>query len=106
MGDAFRIVGFTKFVLGDVGPTPLHSGSQVLAIADVYIGATKEWVTVEGANNLEISWSGDLGSNPRFGNDITGVGHDPDINELMQTSFAPGTHTFEARGAEGGRSIT
>lgn len=106
MGKAFKIVGFAEWRDAFSGAKPLRG--EVRANSVLAILARTEAVEVGGnVSNYEIKWSGDLGDDPKFGEDITIItGHDPDINNIIQTSFPEGTHTFTARGAKGGKSFT
>src|SRR5258705_8915918 len=71
-----------------------HPNAVVRAGEVVDIVARTEDVEVEGPDNLQIEWSGDLGLNP----EVNGG--------TLETSFAPGAHTVTAKGAAGGNSVT
>src|SRR5262245_34842201 len=96
MGKAAKVVGFDRWDAFS-GAKPLRD--EVAANSRFVIRARTEAVTVAGnEDNWEITWSGDLGTNPTFPSGPHG--------SSVETYFALGTHTFGARGAAGGKSFT
>jgi hypothetical protein len=81
MGTVFRVI---KLEVLD------HPNAVVRAGELVDIVARTEDVEVDGPDNLQIEWSGDLSLNPKIN------------GGTLETSFAPGEHTVTATGAAGG----
>lgn len=85
MGTILRVI---KLEVLDAPDAVVRAGGLVDIVART------EDVEVNGPDNLQIEWSGDLGLNPKIN------------GGTLETSFAVGAHTVTATGAAGGNSVT
>src|SRR5262245_15074846 len=92
MGTWLRVTGIR--LVGDPSAVPPSSIAIPAEGLLEYVAETEHVDAGSAPDNLEIEWSGDLGSDPQ------------ESGAMLRTAFSAGTHTMTATGAAGARSLT